>query len=161
GGRVPVRVLHAGAAALGVGPARAHREAVAHGDPHRHGGQPLPLRRLREDRARDPARLWTRNRGLMAGPRLVKTQVEMEGRYEGRWVLVEEEGPPPMAGKDELAVVGRPARRVTGPKRVSGSAKFVSDISLPGMLHAGVLRCPHAHATVELDVDAARAMPGV
>jgi CO/xanthine dehydrogenase Mo-binding subunit len=97
----------------------------------------------------------------MAGPHLVKTQVEMEGRYEERWVLVEEEGPPPMAGKDELSIVGHPARRVTGPQRVSGSAKFVSDISLPGMLHAGVLRCPHAHATVELDADAARAMPGV
>jgi len=97
----------------------------------------------------------------MAGPRLVKTQVEMEGRYEERWVLVEEEGPPAMAGKDELSIVGHPARRVTGPKRVSGAAKFVSDISLPGMLHAAVLRCPHAHATVELDVAAARETHGV
>jgi xanthine dehydrogenase YagR molybdenum-binding subunit len=66
-----------------------------------------------------------------------------------------------MAGKDELSIVGHPARRVTGPKRVSGAAKFVSDISLPGMLHAAVLRCPHAHATVELDVAAARETHGV
>ena len=62
----------------------------------------------------------------MAAPRLVKTQVEMEGRYEERWVLVEEDGPPAMPDRDELAVVGRPARRVTGPKRVSGSVRGAS-----------------------------------
>jgi len=98
----------------------------------------------------------------MAGPRLVKTQVEMEGRYEERWVLVEEEGPPAMAGKDELSIVGHPARRVTGPKRVSGAAKFVSDISLPGMLHAAFQRSTVPHGWLfSVDVSAARAMPGV
>ena len=86
----------------------------------------------------------------------------MEGRYEERWVLVEDDGPPPMAEHGRAArSSASPHRGVTGPKRVSGAARFVSDISLPGMLHAAVLRCPHAHATVELDLDAAAAMPGV
>jgi CO/xanthine dehydrogenase Mo-binding subunit len=93
--------------------------------------------------------------------RLVKTQVEMEGRYEDRWVLVEEEAPPAWPSSDGLHVVGRPATRVSGPKRVSGSARFVSDVSHPGMLHAAVLRSPFAHARVELDLEAARAVPGV
>ena len=92
--------------------------------------------------------------------KLVKTQVEMEGRYEDRWVLVED-APDPWAADAELRVVGHPAARVTGPKRVSGAARFVSDVGLPGMLQAAVLRSPHAHASVEVDLDAARAVPGV
>ena len=51
---------------------------------------------------------------------------------------------------------GSPAR---GASR--GAARYVSDIALPGMLHGVVVRSPHAHATVELDVAAARAVPGV
>jgi xanthine dehydrogenase YagR molybdenum-binding subunit len=93
--------------------------------------------------------------------RLVKTQVELEGRYEDRWVLVEEESLPVWPANDELRVVGKPAIRVTGPKRVSGAARFVSDIGMPGLLHGAVLRSPHAHARVELDVEAALAEPGV
>jgi CO/xanthine dehydrogenase Mo-binding subunit len=94
--------------------------------------------------------------------RLVKTQVEMEGRFEERWVLVEpEDHIEPWPAPSELTVVGRRATRVTGPKRVTGAARFVSDIALPGQLEAVVLRSPHAHARVELDLAAARAVPGV
>jgi CO/xanthine dehydrogenase Mo-binding subunit len=94
--------------------------------------------------------------------RLVRTQVEMEGRFEERWVLVEpEDHIEPWPLPSELSVVGHRATRVTGPKRVTGAARFVSDIALPGQLEAVVLRSPHAHARVELDLEAARAVPGV
>jgi CO/xanthine dehydrogenase Mo-binding subunit len=94
--------------------------------------------------------------------KLVRTQVEMEGRFEERWVLVEpEDHIERWTSSSELSVVGVPAPRLTGPKRVSGSARFISDIALPGMLEAVVLRSPHAHARVELDLAAARAVPGV
>jgi CO/xanthine dehydrogenase Mo-binding subunit len=94
--------------------------------------------------------------------KLVRTQVEMEGRFEDRWVLIEPEDhieswPEPA----ELSIVGRRATRVTGPRRVTGAARFVSDVALPGQLEAVVLRSPHAHARVELDLEAARAVPGV
>ncbi len=94
--------------------------------------------------------------------KLVRTQVEMEGRFEERWVLIEPEDhierwPEP----SELGIVGRRATRVTGPRRVTGAARFVSDVALPGQLDAVVLRSPHAHARVELDLEAARAVPGV
>ena len=124
----------------------------------RDGGQPLPLRCVPEDRARDPAR----RRGGPLVARLVRTQVEMEGRFEDRWVLVEpDDHIEAWPDSSELSVVGTPAPRITGPKRVSGSARYISDISLPGMLEAVVLRSPHAHARVTLDLDAARAVPGV
>ncbi len=94
--------------------------------------------------------------------KLVRTQVEMEGRFEDRWVLVEpDDHIERWPDSSELAVVGVAAPRLTGPKRVSGSARFISDIALPGMLEAVVVRSPHAHARVELDLAAARAVPGV
>jgi putative selenate reductase molybdopterin-binding subunit len=41
-------------------------------------------------------------------------------------------------------------------------ARFADDIILPGLLHARVLRSPHAHAQiVHLDASPARALPGV
>ena len=84
----------------------------------------------------------------------------MEGRFEERWVLVEEE-PPAWEDERELSVAGTRVTRLTGPRRVSGAARYVSDVALPGMLQGVVVRSPHAHATVELDVEAARAVPGV
>jgi carbon-monoxide dehydrogenase large subunit len=45
---------------------------------------------------------------------------------------------------------------------LTGEANFVSDISLPGMLHACFVRSPHAHARIHsIDASVARAMPGV
>jgi len=43
-----------------------------------------------------------------------------------------------------------------------GQGTYVSDLRFPGMLHAAVLRSPHAHARIQtIDVSAALAMPGV
>jgi len=59
-------------------------------------------------------------------------------------------------------IIGKPTPRVDAYERVSGSAIYPSDTSLPGMLYGAILRCPHAHAKV-LDIDAREAekMPGV
>ena len=92
--------------------------------------------------------------------KLQKTSVEMEGRFEDRWVLVEDE-PPAWEDDRELSVAGTRVARLTGPRRVSGAARYVSDVTLPAMLHGVIVRSPHAHATVELDIEAARALPGV
>ncbi len=62
----------------------------------------------------------------------------------------------------ETKVVGRPLPRVDAYERVSGSAVYPLDIALPDMLHAAILRCPHAHAQVKsIDTSAAEKMPGV
>ena len=59
-------------------------------------------------------------------------------------------------------VVGQPIPQIDAPEKVRGSARYVGDMSLPGMLHAKVLRSPHAHARI-LRVDTGRAagVPGV
>jgi CO/xanthine dehydrogenase Mo-binding subunit len=47
-------------------------------------------------------------------------------------------------------------------ERVTGELSYVLDLELPGMLHAQLLRSPHAHARiVDIDASAAAGMPGV
>ena len=58
--------------------------------------------------------------------------------------------------------VGKSIPRVEDPKFLRGRGGYIDDLVLPGMLHAVVLRSPHAHARiVRIDVEAARAVPGV
>lgn len=58
--------------------------------------------------------------------------------------------------------VGAPVRHIRGDLFVTGRARFVADLTLPGMLHAAILRSPVAHARVRF-VDTSRALraPGV
>jgi len=62
----------------------------------------------------------------------------------------------------KFKVVGTRPIRHDGVDKVTGRARYGADISLPGMLHAKVLRSPHAHARIKsIDASAARALPGV
>jgi xanthine dehydrogenase YagR molybdenum-binding subunit len=59
-------------------------------------------------------------------------------------------------------VVGTRVPKVDAYERVSGTAVFPHDVSLPDMLHGAILRCPHAHAKVlKIDTGKAENMPGV
>jgi CO/xanthine dehydrogenase Mo-binding subunit len=61
-----------------------------------------------------------------------------------------------------LKTLGRSTARIDGVERVTGRAKYTSDVQLPGMLFARVLRSPHPHARIRsIDVSKARALPGV
>src|SRR5579864_6319987 len=61
-----------------------------------------------------------------------------------------------------MAYVGTPLRRREDRRLLTGASRFIDDIRLPGMVHAAIVRSPHAHARiVRLDAGAARAMPGV
>jgi CO/xanthine dehydrogenase Mo-binding subunit len=93
--------------------------------------------------------------------RLIRTEKEVEGRYEEVWLVVEEDALEQWpAGPRE--VVGRDASRKTGPMRARGEARYTADIQLPGMLHAAVLRSPHAHARVKkISFDKALGAPGM
>ena len=52
--------------------------------------------------------------------------------------------------------------RVDAVAQVTGAARFADDLSLPRMLHAKILRSPHAHARVrQVDASAALALDGV
>ncbi|MEM7049669.1 MAG: xanthine dehydrogenase family protein molybdopterin-binding subunit [Acidobacteriota bacterium] len=59
-------------------------------------------------------------------------------------------------------LVGRRLRRQEDSQLLTGQARFVDDIDLPGMLHVAFLRSDFAHGHLRgVDVEAARQRPGV
>jgi xanthine dehydrogenase YagR molybdenum-binding subunit len=59
-------------------------------------------------------------------------------------------------------LLGTRVKRLDGPAKSTGQAKYSYDINRPGMLHGKLLRCPHAHAKItSIDTAPARKMPGV
>jgi CO/xanthine dehydrogenase Mo-binding subunit len=58
--------------------------------------------------------------------------------------------------------VGVAIPRPDGPEKVTGRVQYVADIQAKGLLHAKLLRSPHAHAKIlSIDISAAKALPGV
>ncbi|MCH8896962.1 MAG: molybdopterin-dependent oxidoreductase [Chloroflexi bacterium] len=57
---------------------------------------------------------------------------------------------------------GSGIRRREDPKLITGQASYTDDIKLTGMVHAAILRSPHAHARIRsVDTSAAQRSPGV
>src|SRR5260370_6382057 len=55
-----------------------------------------------------------------------------------------------------------PVIALDGPDKVTGAARYTFDVTLPGIVHAKVLRSPHPHArVVAIDASRAEALPGV
>ena len=61
-----------------------------------------------------------------------------------------------------MTAVGTSMKRREAPKLLSGEAKYVDDIHVPGQLWMGMVRSPMAHARIEsIDTSAAEAADGV
>ncbi|HMA82442.1 MAG TPA: hypothetical protein VKR81_16195, partial [Candidatus Binatia bacterium] len=64
--------------------------------------------------------------------------------------------------KREFKYVGHSVARVDGVEKVTGRAKFVGDLHIPGMLHGKILRSAYPHALIRsIDTTRAEALPGV
>jgi carbon-monoxide dehydrogenase large subunit len=58
--------------------------------------------------------------------------------------------------------IGESPKRLEDERFVTGRARYLDDISIPGMAYAVILRSQHAHANIErVDAAAARRAPGV
>src|ERR1700724_1834163 len=53
-------------------------------------------------------------------------------------------------------IIGTKVQRIDGPDKATGRAKYSFDKNIQGMLHARILRSPHAHARIK-NIDAAPA----
>ncbi|MDE0520661.1 MAG: xanthine dehydrogenase family protein molybdopterin-binding subunit, partial [Boseongicola sp.] len=63
---------------------------------------------------------------------------------------------------NEFNVIGTRPDRPDGIDKVTGRARFGADVTAPGMLHAVIIRSPHAHARiVKINTSRAEAAPGV
>lgn len=93
--------------------------------------------------------------------RLIRTEKEVEGRYEEVWIVVDEDALDQWPA-GPLTTVGRSVPRVDGSDKARGNATYTADVQLPGMLHTAVLRSPYARArVVSIDLEPARKAPGV
>src|SRR5919197_114493 len=60
------------------------------------------------------------------------------------------------------SVIGARIKRVEDPQLITGAAKYLDDMKLPGMAHAAIVRSPYAHAHIKsIDTSRAAAHPGV
>ena len=66
----------------------------------------------------------------------------------------------PAAG--ERSLIGKRIKRIDGPAKSSGGAKYTYDINRPGLLIAKIYRSPYAHAKITaIDTSEAEKLPGV
>ena len=62
----------------------------------------------------------------------------------------------------EFKYIGHSVKRVDGVEKVTGAAKFVGDITIPGMVYGKILRSSYPHARIRsIDASRAEALPGV
>ncbi len=61
-----------------------------------------------------------------------------------------------------MVYIGQSVKRFEDHRLLTGQGAFLDDLQLPDMLHAAVLRSPHAHARLmSIETTAARHLPGV
>jgi xanthine dehydrogenase YagR molybdenum-binding subunit len=66
---------------------------------------------------------------------------------------------PPVADR---SLIGKSIKRLDGPAKTQGSAKYAYDIARPGLLYGRLLGSPHPHARIKaIDLSAAEKLPGV
>ena len=66
---------------------------------------------------------------------------------------------PPM---EKRKMIGKATKRLDGPMKSTGRAKYATDLNQKDLLHAALLTSPHAHArVVSVDTSAAEKIPGV
>ena len=82
--------------------------------------------------------------------------------FEVKEIFMLDYKPNIVLSNQEYNVVGTRPVRHDGPDKVMGRARYAADIHLPRMLHAKILRSPHAHAVIKhIDASRALALPGV
>jgi xanthine dehydrogenase molybdenum-binding subunit len=63
---------------------------------------------------------------------------------------------------DKQTLIGKRIPKLDAPSKVTGTARYIQDIELPGMLYGKILRTDRIHAKIKrIDTSAAQALPGV
>jgi xanthine dehydrogenase YagR molybdenum-binding subunit len=98
----------------------------------------------------------------MAGQKIVKSKFFFEDDFLESLAEVPAKEIGAWEPGKKLKIVGTPVSRVDGYDKVSGTAQYTFDVSLPNMAFAKTLRCPHPHARIKsIDISKAQKLPGV
>jgi 4-hydroxybenzoyl-CoA reductase alpha subunit len=63
---------------------------------------------------------------------------------------------------EEYSVIGKRLPRIDAMEKVTGTAKYLGDLTIPGMLYGKILRSPYAHAKIlRVDTSKAERLQGV
>ena len=63
---------------------------------------------------------------------------------------------------EKFSVIGQSVPRLESEEKVTGRLKYLEDLKFTGLLHAKILRSPHAHATIrQIDTRQVEKLPGV
>ena len=129
-------------------------EAEPESDPRARSGTRWPATsaaaaRIRESRRRSSRGETDPHREGSRGPLRERSGRRRRGRAR------------PVAGRARARSSGGRAPRQDGHQRARGEALYTADLKLPGMLHAAVLRSPHARARVKnIDLEPRARAPG-
>ena len=98
----------------------------------------------------------------MAGRKIVKSKFFLEDDFLESLAEVPAKEVGTWKPGKKLKIVGTPVSRVDGYDKVSGTAQYTFDVTLPNMAFAKTLRCPHPHARIKsIDISKALEHPGV
>lgn len=98
----------------------------------------------------------------MAGRKMVKSTFFLEENFQETLGEVPDKEVGAWKPDKKLKIVGTPVPRVDGYDKVSGTAQYTFDVTLPNMTIAKTLRCPYPHARIKsVDISNALKHPGV
>jgi xanthine dehydrogenase YagR molybdenum-binding subunit len=98
------------------------------------------------------------------GKKRVVSEEVINGQPTGKMIVqwVDDTGGPTWGPNDKHRILNTKIPRSDGPAKVTGTAKYTFDISVPGMLHGRFLGSPHAHAKIKsMDTSVAEKIIGV
>jgi len=95
------------------------------------------------------------------GKKKVKTIQVVDGHEKEVEIEVDDVKGTAWPPRAALSVLNHDLRRVDGPAKVSGRARYTHDVRLPNMVYARLLCCPIPCADVTLDLEPAKKIPGV
>jgi xanthine dehydrogenase YagR molybdenum-binding subunit len=76
--------------------------------------------------------------------------------------LISQTDPGRYAWPEKPSLLGTPVKRLDGPDKVTGRARYTYDINRPGMIYGKIVRSPYPHARItSIDLSAAQKAPGV
>lgn len=108
----------------------------------------------------DPDRLQTKA-GMVFDKQAPDKKISYGDLTKGKRIERHLADKPPLKAISDFTIFGKSPLRTDAVEKVTGTAKYAGDISLPGMLYARILRPPaHGSKLVEADTSAAEKVPG-